>query len=228
MRNFTEDIASIIRATWYDLPGIEPLEVDDELAEVHNTVDGDNLYIKNEMYKCPGLRKIHLETAKLGSLDILHSVYWPDPKYNLPIFGCDLVSTPTVTTAAIVDVSPISGTNRIHDRISEVSNNFNSFTENRELPKWATVFSPHCKFMRLSKEIEKAWFYQVVMEYLIIVCDEVRNAQPASPLATAQRMADQIRYSNQQKKNDKTRRILEKCFNEEWADNYINKILFDV
>tara|TARA_B100000287_G_scaffold57695_1_gene50765 strand:+ start:275 stop:961 length:687 start_codon:yes stop_codon:yes gene_type:complete len=227
MRNFTEDIASIIRATWYDLPGIEPLEVDDELAEVHNTVDGDNLYIKNEMYKCPGLRKIHLETARLGNLDILHSVYWPDPKYKLPIFGCDLVSTPTVTTAAIVDVSPISGCDRIHDRIAVISDNFNSFTENRELPEWATVFSPHCKFMRLSKEIEKAWFYQVVMEYLIIVCDEVRNAQPGSPLVTAQRMADQIRYSNQQKKNDKTRRILEKCFNEEWADNYINKILFD-
>ena len=31
-----------------------------------------------------------------------------------------------------------------------------------------------------------------------------------------------------QQQNDKTRRVLEKAFGEEWAENYMNSVLFDV
>jgi phycocyanobilin:ferredoxin oxidoreductase len=37
----------------------------------------------------------------------------------------------------------------------------------------------------------------------------------------------QLSYCQQQKRNDKTRRVLEKAFNPAWADQYIEQLLFD-
>ncbi|MCT4366758.1 MAG: hypothetical protein N3Z28_03695, partial [Synechococcaceae cyanobacterium MAG-AL2] len=34
-------------------------------------------------------------------------------------------------------------------------------------------------------------------------------------------------YCQQQKRNDKTRRVLEKAFNPTWANRYIEELLFD-
>ena len=41
------------------------------------------------------------------------------------------------------------------------------------------------------------------------------------------RLDDQIWYCESQKKNDKTRGILEKWFDKEWTDKYMNEVLFD-
>ena len=53
-----------------------------------------------------------------------------------------------------------------------------------------------------------------------------RSAEKGSPLTTEQRKQDQIRYSIQQRKNPKTLAVLSKWFDPEWADSYINNILF--
>ena len=45
---------------------------------------------------------------------------------------------------------------------------------------------------------------------------------------TMLRYDDQIHYCKQQKKNDKTRGILENLFDKEWATNYIDNVLFDL
>ena len=96
-----DDIASIIRHSAESLPDVEILQNDFAVVE-HNEVN-----IINEMWQCPGLRKVHLEVAKTKYLDVLHCVYFPDPRYNLPIFGADIIATPTVVTAAIADISPV-------------------------------------------------------------------------------------------------------------------------
>ena len=214
-----DDLAKVIRTSWNDLPNIECL--DNDFPELTK----EDLYISNEMRKCTGLRKIHLEVAKAGKLDVLHCVYFPDPKYVLPIFGCDIIATPSMVTAAIVDISPISGSNYIYERVKPICDVFN-FNEPRPLPEWGDIFSPYMKFQRIRQVEEQRKFLDVLMEYLIIYCDAVKVAQQGSPLTTAQRMADQIRYSIQQRKNPKTLAVLSKWFDKEWADGYINNILF--
>ncbi|NDG01430.1 MAG: phycocyanobilin:ferredoxin oxidoreductase, partial [Synechococcaceae bacterium WBB_32_011] len=37
----------------------------------------------------------------------------------------------------------------------------------------------------------------------------------------------QLHYCQQQRRNDKTRRVLEAAFNPQWAENYIQNLLFD-
>lgn len=214
-----DDLAKVIRTSWSDLPNIEWLW--NEYPEIYK----ENLTISNEMHKCTGLRKIHLEVAKAGNLDVLHCVYFPDPCYNLPIFGCDIIATPSVVTAAIVDISPITGSEYIYERIKPISEVFN-FNEPRTLPEWGDIFSPYMKFQRIREVEEQAKFLDVLMEYLIIYCDAVKSAEKGSPLTTEQRKSEQIRYSLQQRKNPKTLAVLSKWFDEDWANGYIDNILF--
>ena len=214
-----DELAKVIRASLYELPNLQ-FKWSEHPQIFHNDV-----YIQNEMWTCDGLRKIHLEVAKAGHLDVLHCVYFPDPEYKLPIFGCDIIATPSVVTAAIVDVSPIAGSDYIYEKIKPVSHCFN-FKEPRKLPEWGDIFSPYMKFQRIREKEEQLKFLEVLTEYLLIYCDAVRSAEKGSPLTTEQRKQDQIRYSIQQRKNPKTLAVLSKWFDKEWANDYINNILF--
>ena len=52
--------------------------------------------------------------------------------------------------------------------------------------------------------------------------------EPADSPGTIARYEKQQEYCLQQRRNDKTRRILAKSFSSEWADQYIDRMLFDL
>lgn len=218
--NLVEDVAKLIRHSLEDLPEVEPLEND------HSVINKDDVSITNEMWKCKGMRKLHLEIGYTDHLEVLHCVLFPDPRYNLPIFGCDVVDNGKIVTAAIVDISPVTGVNKFYDKIKPIADQYNDF-EFRHLPDWADIFSPYCKFMRLIEDIEKANYYNLLLHYLIEYTKEIKEANPGSPLVTYQRHQDQVRYCTQQRKNVKTEAVLGKWFGKEWARTYIDTVLFD-
>ena len=218
-----EDVAKIIREALDNLPNLKYKFP--EYPEIHK----DDVYIGNEMWTCDGMRKIHLETGVTQNLEVLHCVWYPNPEYNLPIFGCDIVDTGKTITAAIVDVSPVRGTEKIYDRIRPICNLYN-FSERRALPLWGDeIFSPHCKFMRINSRVEKYNYQSLVKHLLTIYCEEINNAvRDENWVNTMLRFDDQIYYCKQQRKNKKTIAVLSKWFDKEWARNYIDTVLFDV
>ena len=223
MRDLIDDISAMLQRAIDDLPDVEPLD------SPHKEVKKDGLVIRNRMYKSPKVRKLHIEEAEIGGIRILHCVFFPDPHYNLPIFGCDIVSNGKVVTAAIVDLSPVHGVDdKFYRPIREISNEFN-FSGRRPIPLWGDeIFSPYCKFQRLTEEIDKANFYCVVLLYLKEYRDLVKNTNRGTFwVDTMKRLDDQIWYCESQKKNDKTRGILEKWFDKDWTDTYMNEVLFD-
>ena len=218
-------LSTVIRCSYSSLPGIKPLHLSPEMSEIYGTMDDEKLQIHNEVYKCPGLRKIHLETAKLGSLDVLHCVFFPDSNYDLPIFGADVVATPRGVGAAIVDLSPVSDFSpTLTEKLTHISTSFN-FKEERKLPEWGSIFSSYCKFIRPTNKAEESKFINAVESYLTIYTLAVMEAKPTE--GREERLKAQLHYCNQQKKNDKTRGILERCFSKEWADRYMDEVLFD-
>ena len=91
------------------LENLEIINIDSKFSNIVSHKENSELYIKNEFHKAKGFRKLHVEVAEFsGNLKILHCVFFPDPNYDIPIFGMDLVKVKDKVNAAIVDLSPVS------------------------------------------------------------------------------------------------------------------------
>ena len=223
-------LAAQIRQAWQELPELRPLAVNPELEAISGSLDGESLFIRNELRQCRGLRKLHLETARLGAgLQILHCVLFPDPRFDLPIFGADIVAGPAGVSAAIVDLSPVGPALPAGISAALAARPRLVFSQERELPGWGSIFSPFVRFVRPTSAAEETAFLAEVSGLLEVLATAIRLAPAGSPQdpATVHRWQGQLRYCKQQKQNDKTRRVLEKAFNPAWADRYIEELLFD-
>ena len=85
------------------------------------------------------------------------------------------------------------------------------------------------RFIRPTSDQEQDWFVELVGAYLTVLGDAVRTTspEPKDASSTLSRYHGQVSYCRQQKRNDKTRRVLEKAFGTTWADRYIEEMLFD-
>lgn len=223
-------LAQRIREALARLPELRPLAIDPDLEAISGSLDGEDLFIRNEVFVSRGLRKLHLETARLGAgLQILHCVLFPDPRFDLPVFGADIVASRAGVSAAIADLSPVGAS--LPEAISAAleAHPRPAFAEARALPDWGGIFSPHVLFVRPADGREEQLFISEVEQLLAVLATAVRQSEPhdADDPATVIRWQGQVRYCQQQKRNDKTRRVLEKAFSPAWADRYIEALLFD-
>ncbi len=212
------------------LTDLEPLYIDPTLSKLYSKPNKEELFIINEFYQAKGFRKIHLEVAMLGkSLQILHCVFFPDPCYELPIFGADLVVNSNNISAGIVDLSPV-GKHLPNSLLSQLRTlKVSKFTEPRKLPEWGFIFSPYVFFIRPVDFFEEKLFLELIDQYLSLLLSLLVKVQrdEINSFDTMDRLNYQKRYCQNQKRNDKTRGILTKFFGSSWADDYINKILFE-
>ena len=187
------------------------------------------LYIENEFHKAKGFRKLHIEVAEFSKrLKILHCVFFPDPKYNIPIFGMDLVKVNDVVSAAIVDLSPSSNNQSIkYNKLLSIIDK-SVFESVRKIPSWGDIFSENVFFASLKNESEKNAFCKIVDHYLQVLINLSQNVSPDNDEDVInERINYQKNYCVQQIKNEKTSLVLLKYFDEKWVDEYIKKVLFD-
>ena len=225
-----ESLAARIRQRRAQLPELSPFALDSVMESISGQIDGEELLISNELHRCRGLRKLHLEIARLGGgLQVLHCVFFPDPRFDLPIFGADIVAGPAGISAAIVDLSPVGLTMPVALLHGLESLPIPAFQQVRELPAWGSIFSPFVQFIRPASSQEESWFVDLADGYLKALISSVIDATPdaSDAASTIQWHKSQLSYCIQQKRNDKTRGVLEKAFNPQWADRYIEEILFE-
>tara|TARA_B100000287_G_scaffold53186_1_gene46858 strand:+ start:1385 stop:2044 length:660 start_codon:yes stop_codon:yes gene_type:complete len=215
-----DEIAMFIRTVAESLDGHERMECE------YEWIEKDDLWIKNEMWTARALRKIHLETCRVKGLDVLHCVFFPDYNYNIPIFGCDIIAS-KYRNISIVDVSPTRGSDWVYPKIQAVSQNYR-FKEPQLLPEWGDIFSHYMKFQRIRDDVEQIMYFKVLQEYLTIYRDAVGKAEKMDYIDAMIAMDDQIHYSTQQRKNEKTIATLGAWFDKDWALSYIDNILFDL
>ncbi|PZO12922.1 MAG: phycocyanobilin:ferredoxin oxidoreductase [Leptolyngbya foveolarum] len=224
-------LAATIESIWHKQLMLFPYETPADLGYVEGTLEGEHLTIQNRCYQTLQFRKLHLELASVGNtLDILHCVMFPHPCFNLPIFGLDIVAAKGNITAAIVDLSPVSSDGSLpadyHQALSLLP--AAEFVSLRELPKWGSIFSDRCVFVRPETPEECDLFLNQATQYLLLHCRLVCEATKINDRAArAAILAGQNRYCQQQQKNDKTRRILERAFDKQWAQRYLETMLFD-
>ncbi len=223
------DLLQNIREHRSMLENLESIKVDPNLKNIVSSEIGRELYIENEFHKAKGFRKLHIEVAEFSKkLKILHCVFFPDPKFDIPIFGMDLVKINDIVTAAIVDLSPSAYEQgaKYEKALSEVDKS--SFTSLREIPNWGEIFSKNVFFASLKSKSEKNDFCRVVKQYLSILIKLSKEAKPECKEEIIQERIDyQKNYCAQQMKNEKTSMVLLKYFDEKWVNNYIKTVLFD-
>ena len=223
------DLLQNIREHRSILDNLKSIKFDANLTNIISNEIGRELYIENEFHKAKGFRKLHIEVAEFSkNLKILHCVFFPDPKFDIPIFGMDLVKINDVVSAAIVDLSPSSQNQGIkyEKLLSEVDKS--SFTSLREIPNWGEIFSKNVFFASLKNKSEENAFCKVVDEYLSILVKLSKEAKPDCQQKTIKERIDyQKNYCLQQMKNEKTSMVLLKYFDEKWVNNYIKNVLFD-
>ncbi len=224
-------LAERIINSWQKYLDLSVYALPEGLGYVEGKLEGERLRIENRCYQTPQFRKMHLELAKVGkNLDILHCVMFPRPEYPLPIFGCDIVAGRGGISAAIADLSPISPEKTLSagytDSLSALPKF--EFAELRDLPTWADIFSNFCLFVRPHNDEEEQEFLDLASSYLRIHCKQAVQSNSVSPPQQKLYLAGQKYYCTKQQQNDKTRRVLEKAFGEEWAENYMTSVLFDV
>ena len=223
------DLLQNIREHRSMLKNLKSIEVDPNLINIISNEIGKELYIENEFHKAKGFRKLHIEVAEFSKkLKILHCVFFPDPKFDIPIFGMDLVKTNDIVSAAIVDLSPASQNQGVkyENLISGVDKS--SFTTLREIPNWGQIFSKNVFFASLKSKSEKNDFCKVVDHYLSILIKLSKEAKPEFKEEIIQERIDyQKNYCMQQMKNEKTSMVLLKYFDEKWVNKYIKTVLFD-
>ena len=218
-----------IRGHRSNLKNLKCIEVDPKLSNIISNEKGKELYIENEFHKAKGFRKLHIEVAEFSKrLKILHCVFFPDPMYDIPIFGIDLVKINEVVSAAIVDLSPSSkNQNKKYDKLlSPIDKSI--FESEREIPEWGDIFSENVFFASLKNEDEKNAFCKIVDNYLLVLIQLSENASPDYDREIIEeRINYQKNYCVQQMKNEKTSSVLLTYFDKKWVDEYIKKVLFD-
>ena len=218
-----------IRGHRSKLKNLNCIEVDPNLSNIIFNKEGKELYIENEFHKAKGFRKLHIEVAEFSkSLKILHCVFFPDPKYDIPIFGMDLVKVNGLVSAAIVDLSPSSKNQNIKydELLSPIDKSV--FKSKRDIPGWGDIFSKNVIFASLKNESEKRAFCNIVDNYLSVLIQLSQNTEPDHQnKIIEERINYQKNYCIQQMKNEKTSLVLLKYFDKKWVDEYIKKVLFD-
>ncbi len=211
------------------LTNIASIDINPYFSNILSDKEGNQYYIENQFHKAKGFRKLHIEIAQFsGNLNILHCVFFPDPSYDLPIFGIDLVKVNNLVSAAIVDLSPVSysGKNKYEAKLKKISKE--GFSSLREIPEWGTIFSKNVIFASLKNENEENLFFEIVDQYLTILIELSNDSMPdLNQERIEERINYQKRYCIQQLKNDKTSSVLKKYFKKDWVERYLREILFD-
>ena len=211
------------------LKNLNSLNIDSKFSNIVSNKEGKELFIENEFHEAKGFRKLHIEIAEFSKrLKILHCVFFPDPKYDIPIFGMDLVKNNELVSAAIVDLSPSSrNQNKKYNKyLSKIDKSI--FKLKRQIPKWGDIFSKNVFFASLKSESEMKAFCEIVDHYLSVLIELSQSAIPDyEQEIIEERIHYQKNYCIQQIKNEKTSLVLLKYFEKKWVDDYIKKVLFD-
>ncbi|ELR98424.1 phycocyanobilin:ferredoxin oxidoreductase [Gloeocapsa sp. PCC 73106] len=224
-------LAELILNHWSEHLHLSPYIIPSELGYVEGRLDGEKLTIENHCYQTTQFRKMHLESAKVGkTLNILHCVMFPNPEYELPIFGCDMVVGRGEVSAAIADLSPVNTDKTLPVNYQQALAQLTpiTFTQVRQLPEWGDIFSKYVVFIRPRNSQEIEAFFERIAELLRIHTSLAQQTQPSTKAKQEANLAGQHYYCNKQRQNDKTRRVLEKAFGAKWAETYFNTILFDL
>ena len=188
-------------------------------------------------FKSDKLRQIRAAHVMGGnSLQVLNFVIFPEPNYDLPFFGADLVTLPGGHLIAI-DMQPLfSKSTAYQAKYTEpILPMFRDYQQHLpwggDFPEEArSFFSPAFLWTRpQATEIVETTVFAAFRDYFqaylnfVSQAEEVTDTQQLKAILEAQK-----RYANYRAAKDPARGMLTRLYGEEWTEEYIHGFLFDL
>ena len=171
----------------------------------------------NKRYIGDNYRMAHIERYSDKNLEVLHFTCFPNPIYQHPIFGFDIITTDKKPLAAFMDWSPV-------DNSSSYECDY-KFEKPYPLPDWAKIIFSSTPLAIIPDDSEMEKLAQVVTDsfetYLNTLNGSKEDLSRINYIVAAQN-----RYCENQQKNERTFSVLKAKLGEDRARHFMNTILF--
>ena len=214
------------------------LQVDDSsLADFgHNANHEKKARIVSQCYKSDEYRKIRMTYYDAGdNTQVFNSVWYPDPKYNLPVLGIDLLSFNRKKYLAIVDFQPLYENEEDHaatfeHRLAPIKDKYESL-KGRMSAKFydeTQFFSQQMLFARFEDEkIVQDDLFPAFKRYVKMHNRLIKETEPDEENQDA--VLDRQRaYDTYSAERDPATGLFANMFGKEWADEYVFDFLFSM
>ncbi len=188
-------------------------------------------------FKSPKLRQIRAAHVRGGnSLQVLNFVIFPEPIYDLPFFGADLVTLPGGHLIAI-DMQPLfrdePGYQEKYTKpilpIFQAHQQYLSW--GGDFPEEAKpFFSPAFLWTRPQEtEVVETRVFAAFCDYLQAYLGFVARAEPITDTQRQKEILQaQMRYVGYRAEKDPARGMFTRLYGQEWTEEYIHGFLFDL
>jgi 15,16-dihydrobiliverdin:ferredoxin oxidoreductase len=181
-------------------------------------------------------RKIRMTYYDAGdNTQVFNSVWYPDPKYNLPVLGIDLLAFNRKKYLAIVDFQPLHEDEADHASTYEhilrpIKEKYDSL-KGRMSSKFydeTQFFSQEMLFARFDDEaIVGNDLAPAFQAYVKAHLDLVKSTQPA-PQDAAKTLERQKAYDTYSAERDPATGLFTAMFGGEWAGDFVHNFLFSM
>jgi phycocyanobilin:ferredoxin oxidoreductase len=171
----------------------------------------------NKRYVGDNYRLAHIERYSDSNLEVLHFTCFPNPTFQHPIFGFDIITTDKKPLAAFMDWSPVDNTTRIKTGFK--------YEKDYPLPDWAKIIFSDTPLAIVPNDSEMNTLSYDVTQNFEIYLDILNNSKESLDRVDYI-VAAQNRYCENQQKNQRTYNVLKAKLGEERAKYFITNILF--
>jgi len=197
----------------------DPLEFNKTFPTV--PVWTNHLFIKGSLHYG------HLELFKSEKIQVIHSNFYSHPLIEAPDLGFDVIWLNGICTGYFFDYS----NNMISCLESELKEVYESVSEktNRQLPSWATSFSPYALLKRPNTEKEVLELFAKTLP--LIVCwskyvqTQYQQLLDSNP-STKDRIYKRNQYIQGLKENPKTINALTSLVGAEETQKFVSEVLY--
>ena len=202
-KNILNKIASELQGTLENSGGIE--------------IPTEDFGWSNKRYVGENYRLAHIERYSDTNLEVLHFTCFPNPTFQHPIFGFDIITTDKKPLAAFMDWSPVDNTTRIKSGYK--------YEKDYPLPDWAKIIFSDTPLAIVPNDSEMNTLSNDITSNFEIYLDILNNSKESLDRVDYI-VAAQNRYCENQQKNQRTYNVLKSKLGEERAKYFITNILF--
>lgn len=194
--------------------------------------------IVNHCYASDEYRKIRMTYYDAGdNTQVFNSVWYPDPSYNLPVLGIDLLAFNRKKYLAIVDFQPLHGEETDHAATFEhllepIKEKYDSL-KGRMSSKFydeTQFFSKQMLFARFEDEdVVGDDLFPAFRSYVETHVDLLRSTEADTSLESQKVVLDrQKAYDTYSAERDPAAGLFASMFGKDWAEDFIFDFLFSL